>query len=117
MKKIVFVWTSPHLFGVPWEQLILKKYVVSYCDLLKQYFEINQMNYSIEIDTTFGKLDELSERKYDIWVFLEGNKKRYLTYRDELIKRKNSIYYLSISELYGGEISQFLLWLSQRYTR
>ena len=38
---------------------MLKKRVVSYCDLLNRHFETNQMDYSIGIDSTFGMLDEL----------------------------------------------------------
>lgn len=114
MKRIIFIWSSPHIFGIPWEQFVVKKRVVYYCSLLNNYFRENEMNYAVDVDITFGALDRLFEKNDDIWIFLEGNKKRYWIYRDEILEKEESIYYLSKEELYSGEIDKFLFWLSQR---
>lgn len=114
MKKIVFIWTYPNMAVIPWEQVVFKKRIVSYCLLVNQYFENMQKDWSVEVDTKRGKLDELSKENYVVWLMLEGNQKRYWIYKDVLKERKDSVYYVSISDLYNGDISKFLTWLSQR---
>ena len=66
----------------------------------------------VEVDTSQGEIDKLIKENYDVFIFIEGMKKRFWLYSEEIKKMDSSIYYINDSELYENDISKFIKWLN-----
>lgn len=112
MKKIIFVCNSPKIAGLSSEFIFYKNRVKKYCDSLRQYFIDENLDYMIEVDTSQGDIDKLIKDKYEVFIFIEGMKKRFWLYSEEIKKIDNLIYYIKDAELYENDISKFVKWLN-----
>lgn len=114
MRKIIFVWNFPNLAGVPLNQMIFKGRYKKYCKTLNEYFVKQDMDFTVEMDTTFGDLDKLIKEEYDVFMFISGGQTKFFMYKEQLEKSKSLVYYLSETELYNSDISKFIKWLNDR---
>lgn len=112
MKKIVFVCNSPKIAGISSEFIFYKNRIKKYCDSLRQYFIDENLDYMVEVDTSQGEIDKLIKENYDVFIFIEGMKKRFWLYSEEIKKMDSSIYYINDTELYENDISKFIKWLN-----
>lgn len=108
MRKIVFIWSFPHVAGVPWEEVIVKKRAKKYCEQLNEYFMNDEMDWQASLDTTYGDLDSLLKSDYEMFLFAPGGEKRFWSYKKELEKSGIFSYYLTEMELYNGDIARLV---------
>ncbi|MCR4694347.1 MAG: hypothetical protein K5773_03370 [Pseudobutyrivibrio sp.] len=110
MERILLIWTYPHYFGVPIVSMFNKKKYKKFVQSANQ--KLNDFGIEMELDDTFGDIEELLKQQYKMIAFIPGCESKYWMWMDELKKAMIPLHFFTESEMYNNDISKVLYLLT-----